>query len=86
MLQTASMFISSNSHLPLALIQCQTNVQQLSGAGGVCSGKCGFFLEGRGCRATYKEFEEAYHTIRNVNNCLTCGYAFKPRTHGMFST
>ncbi|KFZ20632.1 hypothetical protein V502_03114 [Pseudogymnoascus sp. VKM F-4520 (FW-2644)] len=52
-----------------------------NGAGGVCSGKCGFFLEGRGCRATYEEFEAAYLTIRHTNNCLTCGYAFKPRTN-----
>lgn len=63
-----------------------TNAQQPSGAGGVCSGHCGFFLEGHGCRATEQEFVEAYGTIRHVNNCLTCGYAFKPRTNGMFST
>jgi hypothetical protein len=43
-------------------------------------------MEGQGCRATAEEFMEAQHTIRHVNNCLACGYAFKPRTGGKFST
>ncbi|KFY06993.1 hypothetical protein V492_07550 [Pseudogymnoascus sp. VKM F-4246] len=56
-----------------------------TGSGGTCSGKCGFFLEGDNCRATKEEFEKAYTTIRHTNNCLACGYAFKPRTGASLS-